>query len=85
MEKISTPLNIIANYIVQNKYPVKEMPIIEENVQVPEENKETPQSKFVIHQVENLNSIEISILMKYLSKISYQMLINNLKRNTRKH
>ena len=33
------------------------MSIIEENVQVPEKNKETPQSKVVIHQVEDLNSI----------------------------
>ena len=57
MEKISAPLNIIANSIVQNKPPVIEMPIIEENVQVQEENKETPQSKVVIHQVEDLNSI----------------------------
>ena len=53
MENISVPLYIIANYIVQNKYSVKEMPIIEENVQVPEENKETPRSKVVIHQVED--------------------------------
>ena len=57
MENISVPLYIIANYIVQNKYSVKEMPIIEENVQVPEENKETPQSKVVICQVEDLSSI----------------------------
>ena len=57
MEKISAPLNIIANSIVQNKPPVIEMPIIEENVQVQEENKETPQSKVVIYQVEDLNSI----------------------------
>ena len=35
MEKISAPLNIIANYIVQNKSPVKEMPIIKENKETP--------------------------------------------------
>ena len=33
------------------------MSIKEESLQVPEKNKETPQSKVVIHQVEYLNSI----------------------------
>ena len=85
MEKISTPLNIISNYIVQNKSQVNQMPIIKESVQVSVENKETPQSKVVIHQVEDLNSIRDKYPYKIFIKYKLTNVDKQFKRNTRKH
>ena len=58
--------------------------IIEENVQVPEENKETPHSKVVIHQVENLSSIRDKYPYEILIKVKLPNVDKQCKWNTRK-
>ena len=57
MEKIATPLNMIANYIMQNHLLKPEIPLIENEGQNSLDIQEIKQSDIVIHTVEDYQKV----------------------------
>ena len=57
LEKIAIPLNIIANYIMQNQMPKPEIPLLDANESNSLNNSENKQSDVVIHTVEDYQKV----------------------------
>ena len=57
LEKIAIPLNIIANYIMQNQMPKPEIPLLDANEPNSLKNSENKQSDVVIHTVEDYQKV----------------------------
>ena len=57
MEKLATPLNIIANYIMQNQIPKSENPFTEDKELKVADVPEIKQSDVVIHTVEDYQKV----------------------------
>ena len=83
MEKISAPLNIIANFITQNHAQKFESTIRESSIQTPENAQKINQADVVIHQLKTTKKLEINILSKHLSEMNWHILTQSQKGSIR--
>ena len=70
MEKITAPLKIIANYIMKNRIPKLEAPIIENNASILANDPEINQRDVVIHTVEEYQKTRENIHLRYFSEMN---------------
>ena len=70
MEKITAPLNIIANYIMKNQIPKLEALIIKNNTSILANNLEINQRDVVIQTVEDYQKVRENIHLRYFSEMN---------------
>ena len=80
MEKLATPLNIIANYIMQNQIPKSEIPFTEDKELKVADVPEIKQSDVVIHTVEDYQKVR----NKYPFEIFIRSELPNLNSKSQK-